>query len=156
MLYLCLMLDWIYFTLYSVFWVWFLEKSRASLSPDFSQEYCKNLFSFTFELIEILFLYRFQISLLQTCLQSQMISQTFWIWMKINKTFHAQMAHTPQGKELNEEKQKNVFMMQCIFATFNLYFSFLKLILPSFGLFLISAVSLSCIKTDYYPLRVRC
>lgn len=53
---------------------------------------------------------------------------------KINETFHAQMALTLQGKELNEEKHKIVFLIQCTFAMFNQYFSFLKMNLPSLGI----------------------
>lgn len=51
----------------------------------------------------------------------------------INKTFHAQMALTLQGKELNKEKHKKVFLIQCTFAMFNLDF-FLKINLPSLGI----------------------
>lgn len=70
-----------------------------------------------------------------------------------NKTFHAQMARILQGKELNEEKCKNVFLIQCTFAMFNLDFSFLKMNLPSLGnlgiFFLITILSLSCIKIPF-------
>jgi len=105
------------------------------MSPDSSEDYGTHLFSFTFKLIAISFLCRFQISLLQTCLQSQMISQTFWIWMKmINKTFHAPTALTLQGKELNKEKHRNVVLIKCTFAMFNFYFFFLKMHLPSLGI----------------------
>ncbi|XP_010723994.1 perilipin-2 isoform X2 [Meleagris gallopavo] len=121
-------LNWLVFSEYETpsYLLWL----RASYS------HINYFFNFTYHLLNLtdmnltlkileLFTLEFQISLLQTCLQSQMISQTSWIWTKkINKTFHAQMAHIQQGKELNEEEQGNVFLIHCIFAMFNLYFSF--------------------------------